>query len=274
LAERGGSVPLVVTGARGRIGRLLARAWALQVPGRPVLWSARAGGDLPWDIGRGRPPALPEGALVLDLAAVISADPASVAVNAAMAEEVAGAARAAGARALLVASTLAVHPAGGPFAEDSPPAPLRPYGAAKLAAEGAARAAAGPVPVTVLRIGNVVGADALLSPATLPVRLDPVEGQAGGPLRSWIGPRTLARALATLVDRAAGGGLPATLNLAQDPPLAMAAMLDAAGLPWIWGPPRRGVVGRATLDLARLAPLVPLPPATPAALIADWRSLP
>jgi hypothetical protein len=141
--------------------------------------------------------------------------------------------------------------------------------------ERAARGCA--VPVTVLRIGNVVGADGLIG-AAVPGRtvvLDPAPGQARGPLRSWIGPVTLAHVLGDLAAMALRGApLPPVLNIAALRPAGMADLLEAAGLPWAWGP-NPAPLPAVTLDTTALAALRPLPAATadPAGMVAEWRAL-
>lgn len=275
-----GEIPVVITGATGRLGGILRRVWgAVPPPGLVPHWAARGEGTgLQWDIPGAPVPALPRGAVVLHLAAVLRGDEAALRRNSAMAAPVMAAAQAAGAVAVLFASTAAVYaPTDRPAGEDTPPAPANPYGRAKLAAEAAFRALPGP-PLTVLRIGNVAGADALLAPrpgahAPNPMLLDPVPGRAGGPLRSWIGPVTLAGALAALCRQAAAGGLPPVLNLAQSPPLTMAGLLQAAGRNWRYGPPNPAVVPAAVMDMARLAARLPLPAATEAGLAAELATL-
>jgi nucleoside-diphosphate-sugar epimerase len=269
--------PVVVTGANGRLGALLRRAWALEpAAGLMPVWAGRGpDADLRWDILADPPPSLPEGAIVLHLAAVLRGDTAALGQNAAMAAPVMAAARQSGAAAVLVASTAAVYaPTAVPARETVDPAPTAPYGRAKLAAEVAFQAETGPRPV-VLRIGNVVGADALLGPRTDggPVVLDPVPGRDGGPLRSWIGPVTLARVLAALCRMACEDRLPSLLNLATAPPLPMADLLDAAGRAWRYGPPNPAVVPAAVLSAERLAALYPLPEARAGGLVAELARL-
>lgn len=252
---------------------MLRAAWDMAPPpGLRILWSGRGpGADLPWDIVNGTVD-LPKACLILHLAAVMRGSPDQMALNPEMAARVAAAAVACGSRLVLMASTAAIYGARGTACdEQEPPLPFSPYGQAKLAAESALFMAAGSVPATALRIGNVVGADALLGAAgPAPVVLDPVPGHPGGPVRSWIGPQLLARLIAGLTAQAV---LPSRLNIATAPPLPMAALLQAAGKAWHYGPPNPAVLPRAVLDTALLHRLIPLPPTTPAALIADWRGL-
>lgn len=278
-----GTVPVVVTGSGGRVGTLLRRAWsAAPSPGLRPIWCGRGQGfDLKWDIGSGPAPDLPPGAVVLHLAAIVaplSAQDRARALQ--IGQDVAEACRLSGAVALLAASSAAVYaPSARPAAEEDTPAPVTPNGLSKAKTETAlvrACAAAG-VRLCRLRIGNVPGADALFGPrppGSPTLRLDPVPGRDGGPVRSWIGPATLADALARLCRLAADGLLLSeVLNLAQDPPLAMADLLRASGLPWSWGAPNPAVIADAVLSTAQLGRVIPLPPATPRGLMAEVRAL-
>lgn len=237
-----------------------------------AIWQARR--DVPghaiWDPLAGNCPFSLRDSVMLCLAGPTRGD--ALGLNAHLALAVMRAADAGGAAGVLVASSAAVYrPSDRDMAEDDAPDPQSPYGRAKAAMEAAVLAAPGPAR-SVLRIGNVVGADALIGGARpgVPVVLDPVPGAEGGPLRSWIGPVTLARVLAKLCEIR---GLPPVLNVAQPGPLRMAALLSAAGIDWRFGPENPAVVARATLDVTRLSDLSEpfLPPATADGLIAEWR---
>lgn len=276
LAEKR-PVWVVVTGAGGRIGHALRAIWGGKVSENlPILWFGRAEGDGPcqiWDIGQNPPPVLPEGAIVLHLAGRVRGTPEELAQNAQVTGAVCAVAHAAGAQHVFVMSSVAVYaPGDGALHEGNPPAPVSPYGVAKLAAEQAA-VEAFPGGVTMLRLANLAGADALLG-AFRPVVLDPVAGQAGGPVRSYIGPRALAQVLEGLIAHVvARRHMPDVVNVAQQPPVAMADLLTARGQPWQFGPPRAGVVARVVVDTARLEGLMELPQTSPAALIADLGSV-
>lgn len=263
-------IPLVITGASGRIGKMLRRIWSAQPPsGIMLIWAGRgADMDIHWDILAGPAPIWPKGAVVLHLAGVTAGTADELAKNTAMVAPLLAACADHGARALLVASTSAVYPPGpDPLPETLATAPPNPYGASKVAAEDALLAAA--LPVHLLRFGNVAGAQSLLSTPLRhePIRLDPVDGLTGGPLRSWIGPVTLATVLAELVRKA--GDFPSVVNIAQAPPLPMAALLDALGRNWHYGPYNPKVVPSVVLDLARLQKICPLPPADPMKIAAE-----
>lgn len=242
----------------------------------PVLWSARRPGqgiDLVWDLGQPPPRPLPEGAILLHLAGQTRGTPEVLAENRRSAQAISAAAQQGRARHLFIMSSVAVYrPQATAIAEAQPCDPVSAYGQAKLDAEAAVQA----MPRrTVLRLGNLAGADALLTAARRgPVVLDPVPGQPGGPERSYIGPRALALVLETLIRRAAlGQDLPQILNLAQAPALAMGDLLSALGAEWRFGPANAAVVPRVAVDVARLSALVPLAPASAAGLAADLISL-
>jgi nucleoside-diphosphate-sugar epimerase len=271
-----GRTALVVTGSTGRIGRLLRALWAVAPPaGLRPLWQVRRPGgaadEWVWDIlaDGAAGSRLPEGAVILHLAGSTARTAEACANHPDLAQAVARAAARSGARHVLLASSGAVY-APGPqdHAEDDPPMPASDYGRAKLLAEAAVD---GPVPATRLRIGNVAGADALLSPRPGEVVLDPVPGHPAGPERAYVGPQVLGRVLAELATLAARDQpLPEVLNLAQAPVVAMADLLGASGLPWRFGPPNPQVLPRLGLDLARLMRLLPdLPAASAAGIVAD-----
>ena len=281
---------LLLIGANGRVGRLLRRSWGLAGPGAPgLLRQARDGsGDLDWDpwsgadalqraLGRRGAPA-PQAALVL--AGVTPRPAAPLDLNAALARACLDGLRAAGIGRVLFASSAAVYGAGDgrrSFSEEDAPRPDTPYGAAKLDAE-AELFRDGGMEVAILRIGNVLGADALMANAAhaapgAPLALDRF-ADGSGPVRSYIGPLSLARAVAALA--AHPGPLPDVLNVAARRPVAMADLLDAAGVPWRWSPAPDAARQRITLDCERLAALVPHVPlaAAPAAMVAELRAAP
>lgn len=270
---------LVVTGASGRIGRLLRCLWGRKLGAMPILWSARSPGqgiDLAWNIGAEPAPALPGGAILLHLAGQTRGSPAHLADNRHATHALCAAAQKSGIGHVFFASTVAVYaPAPTALAESTPPQPLSPYGQAKRAAEDAARRVLPPDRLTILRLGNIAGADALLSAALQgPVLLDPIDGQTGGPIRSYIGPQTLAEVLAALIRQVhCGHALPPVLNIAQTPALAMADLVQALGADWRFGPHRAEAVPRVEVSIAALARRVAVPPSTAQGVVADLLSL-
>lgn len=264
---------ILVLGATGKVGRLLRAAdWR-----RPaaVSWqgrSAQGPGWLPWQPGM----ALPRVQLVLLLSGVTAGDAAALAQNARIAEAVGLAARAGGVGGILLASTIAVYGAALADHPDETTAPRDPgpYGQAKLEAEAALRRAAGPVPVTALRLGNVVGADMLGSrvAAGLSITLDRF-ASGRGPLRSYTSASRIARlAEALRLRQAQGGDLPDCLNVAAPVPVAMEDLLQGAGIPFDWQAAPAGALARATVDCGRLGTILPADPVAESAagLAAEW----
>lgn len=270
---------LFVTGAAGRIGRALQMQWGQGVAGQSVIWSARKADqdiDIAWDIGIDPTPSLPKGSILLHLAGQTRGDLAELAENRRSAVALCAAAQACAARHVFFMSTSAVYrPEATPIDETRTPDPVSAYGHAKLEAEQALQTHAGRFGLTILRLGNLAGADAILSSARLgPVTLDPIAGQKGGPERSYIGPRALAAALAALIALAAAGkALPGILNLAQDPALPMADLLTQFGAQWQFGPPRAAAIPRVALSTTRLKGCIDLPPATAKSVVEDLNSM-
>lgn len=270
---------LIVTGAAGRIGRALHVQWGAGLEGAQILWSARKAGqaiDLVWDIGESPAPSLPKGAVFLHLAGETRGDAVALAENRRSAAALCAAALESGARHVFLMSSAAVYrPQASPIEESQTPDPVSDYGCAKLDAEQAMRHHGPGFGLTVLRLGNLAGADALLSSARKgPVVLDPIPGQTGGPERSYIGPRVLAAALSSVIMAALQGEtLPDVLNLAQEPALPLADLLTAFGALWHFGPPRPAAIPRVALSVARLKSRLDLPKATPAGIVADLSSL-
>ena len=276
--------PILVTGSTGKLGRVLRAVWPGMLMGKASpIWQVRSGaGGVQWQIGA-QPyvgPAL-TGGVVLHLAGGRTDLDANIALALAVCETAARA----GARHVFFASSSAVYAPDDDrdLTEDTLPAPTNAYGHAKLRMEQAVRdwassAGAKAPGITLLRIGNVLGSDNLIGGivAGRPVRLTPVPGRQGGPVRSYIGPRSFAAVLGQLCLRATGGGdLPAILNIAASPAVMMAALLDAAGADWAYSQPTTDVMPRLVLSVDRMMGLVTLPPnaADPDEMIAQWRNL-
>lgn len=268
--------PLLVTGADSRIGRFLRAAWSVAPPPDVrVIWASRHQG--PWqDLLAGPLDPCRSGTIVLHLAADLSEAPQAAARSLVIDAAVATAARQGHARLLIYASSMSVYvPTSADMAESAACGPVSAYGKMKWAGEGVVRKIAAHLPVTCLRIGNVVGADALIGAADHARRvwLDPVAGHKGGPVRSWIAPAEFARVVGHLVRCAVSGlRLPDVLNVASPGGFPMAALLQAAGLAWEYGPARPTTRARVTMSTDALARLMPLPPMSPAMMIDDWRN--
>lgn len=271
---------LLVVGANGRVGRLLVPAFrALNtVVALTHRGADRMTEDLPevqWSPLDG-PEALaafvaarstPRTMLVL--AGSTPSTGADMAVNVAVAQACVAAARAVGIGRILLASSSAVYGVGRdtPWAEGDPVDPPAAYGRAKREME---QRCAGP-DVCALRIGNVAGADALLTNPNRPLILDQFP-DGSGPIRSYIGPQTLARVIVALAQTPQP--LPPVLNIGTPKPVAMADLAKAADLPFQWRPAPEQATARLTLDMARLETLVQFhdTDATAPEMIAQWRA--
>jgi nucleoside-diphosphate-sugar epimerase len=277
-------IPLLILGGNGRIGRSLrAQTAAFAAQGLRPIWQTRAGapGFLHWDIEAQPCPPVAASGVVLCLAGVIRGTADALAQNEALAMAACRAAAAQGARHVFLASSAAVYgPSDLPLTEQTVPAPLGAYGRAKLAMERAAlgwHQPTGPG-LTILRIGNIAGFDALLGGQQdgQQAVLDPIAGQSGGPVRSYIGPLSLGSVLVQLAGLAAAGQpLPKILNIAVAPPVRMGDLLDAARVDWRYGPINPAALARVELAVDLLGSLVDLPPkaAQAATMVAEWRGL-
>ncbi|KIT17006.1 NAD-dependent epimerase/dehydratase family protein [Jannaschia aquimarina] len=246
----------IVTGASGRVARLLRAVW-----GETVEWRSRAGGDPLAD--------LPEGGSLLCLAGIVPGA-GDLAENARIARKTLDAAGRVGLRRVLLMSSAAVYPVGERLTE-AQAAPFSDYGRAKLAMETEAQGA--DVETCCLRLGNLAGADALLGRLT---RADPVldvfaDGRV--PRRSYIGPVSLANALARLLTLPQP--LPPVLNLAAPGVVGMDELLSAAGRAWISRPAPETAIPVIGLDTAALRALVPIgdDDGDPAEIVRQWRQV-
>lgn len=262
----------VFLGATGKLGRALAclhRAGHLSAFSSPI-WQYRSGSPAPqgdtlaWDILSVPPPALRPSAVVV-LAGVTHGTQAELAQNTALALAACDWADQAGGVPVLLTSSQAVYgPQSGLLSEDTACAPDTPYGQAKLAME---QAVAGRANVTCLRIGNVVGCDAISGAmARGPVTLHRF-ADGTSPRRAMIGPQTLGAVLHGLLAQA--GSLPPVLNVAAPGLVAMSDLLTAAGLGWTWQDAPPTALPALDLDLSHLQSLVPLPAADPVDLVAQ-----
>lgn len=272
----------LVVGASGRVGRMLTRAW-VKAGQNPVLQHRGAGLDydgpqLHWEpLAPTDPGATPLGRDGLFRAMVVLAGAVpgrgDLGLNAVLAEACCRAAFDAGIPQVLLASSSAVYGvnAGLPHLEGDPLRPVNDYGRAKIAAEAAADLWRGRgLAVTALRIGNVAGADALLTNPARPLLIDRFADGAG-PLRSYIGPQSMARVIAALVGR----DLPHVVNLAAPRPVAMADLARAAGLPWAYIPAPETAHQNITMNCDVLARLLPfdIKETTADGIVKQWQDV-
>lgn len=269
---------VLVLGATGRLGQMLQ--WGWQDEGRfSAFWhgrSAEKSSEISvFDILKHPAPlarAISECDMILCLAGATPASGGDMSLNRTIAQTVQAAS---GGKPLLVASSAAVYGrAAGLCKEGDPARPAAPYGAAKLEMEQSLVAAGGPV--TCLRICNVAGADQILGrlPTATPLVLDRFD-DGRTPCRSYIGPATLARMLADLLDLVGTGrGLPHILNLSSPGGVEMGALLDAVPHRWSPRPAPGDAIAEVVLDTDTLGRFITLDPQAGQAekLVAEWRA--
>lgn len=125
------------------------------------------------------------------------------------------------------------------------------------------------VTLSILRIGNVAGLDAILGGWQPGFRLD-VFADGASPKRSYIGVQDLAQVIAALMALPAP---PAIINIAAPTPTEMQCLLDAAGLPWTPRPAAATAIPMVCLDTALLQSLAPVAPCTARDLVDQWRAV-
>lgn len=233
------SLPILVTGASGFIGR--AASLALAGAGRPVLALGRRGAALPVHPGvtalaadltePGLIATLPPVGAVLHLAYAsdrrgVADTAAIVAADLRMTEAALAIARRHGARFLLASTGSLYGTADRPFVEDDPTGTaqdLDGYLAAKLACEALVRERCAPAACLVVRLFFPYGPgmrrdtlfDRLLWPAraTRPVQLDGADGLVTNPVHIDDVAEALCRLLAVPVSGAVNLGGPETVTL-------------------------------------------------------------
>lgn len=173
-------------------------------------------------------------------------------------------------RVFLVSSAAVYGRAQGVLSENSMCEPVSAYGLAKLDMEHAALKLAKDLgqPATVLRIGNVAGADAILGGWREGMEIDELPN-GHTPRRSYIGPQTLARVLHALT---CATDLPDVVNIATPGSVEMGALLDAAGLSWSPRKPLSDVIEKVELSTKCLERYVSFDAqdGTASRLIAEW----
>ena len=271
---------VVLLGATGRLGNMLRSFWPKR--GDLILHSTkqRLGFEC-FDLLQGTDALarLSEGArMVICLPGVTPAAAratgASLTQNTDLALAALEGAAAAGAGRVLLASSAAVYGAGGEAHRETCPCfPISDYGQAKYVMEGKAAATAKQLdqPLTIARIGNVAGADAILGDWHHGISIDKLaDGRT--PRRSYVGPATLANLIYQLSLRA---DLPDILNIAAPGTVEMGALLDAASLPWTPRAAGPGVIAKVELCTERLETYISFAPEskTAAGMVREWQRL-
>ena len=265
---------ILVIGATGRVGSLLRALW----PDGMGVWQSRQPkpGFVTFD-----PLAAPSDfaaaahgvAGILCLAGIVPGSGRADGFEANVQLGLASirAANTAGTRVFL-ASTAAVYGnKTGLLREDTPPRPVAEYGRSKMQMERVAArvAVASGVPLTVLRIGNIGGLDAILGNWKPGFQLDQFP-DGTTPHRSYIGVASLAQTLAVLMQTPS---LPGCLNIAEPGAIAMGDLLDAAGLGWSPRPASDTAIARVEMDVSRLSMVTDTLPKNcdPGRLVQEWQ---
>ena len=255
--------PLIL-GSTGCVGRALAQIWPAD---RPAIWQHRPGKTAPrktaleWDILAAPPPPLrhPVSGILL-LAGGTSDEALRSAVP--LAEAACDVGEREGVPVLLASSQAVYGLQSGPLTEDAPCAPTNPYGLSKLAMERATGGRA-----TALRIGNVVGCDALAHSANRgALRLDRFDDGAS-PRRSYLSAVGLKDIVLALLDHP--DALPTALNVADVGTLEMADLLAAAGVSWTWQPAPPTAIREFALDVSLMQSILPRPAADAGRLVRE-----
>ena len=253
---------LVILGAGGKLGRLLRPLF----PQR-ARWLTRADVDI--HDTAAMHVALRGADAVICMAGVTNTSAQPLHMNTDVAVRTLDAARDASSGRVFLLSSAAVYGAAtGACAEDGPTAPDSKYGESKLAMERVALQH--PHPSTVLRLGNVAGADAILAGWVPGFQLDQLP-DGSTPRRSYIGPNALARTLAALARTSA---LPHLLNVAAPGCVQMGALLDAARLEWKPQPATTATIPTVNLDTTRLRMFTEFKASdsTPIGIVEDWQN--
>jgi len=270
---------VLLLGASGRLGRMVQAFWPTDTELLCHSRSVRPGyvSFDPLSDAQALCTAMEGRRAVLCLSGITPAHAAAsgnpLSLNAALALAAVRAAGRAGVPRLLLASSAAVYGAAqGPLSEDMICKPASEYGQAKLEMERDAFAAARDCgqAVTMLRIGNVAGADAILGGWREGMQLD-VLPDGTTPARSYIGPANLSRAIHRLCT---ADDLPGIVNVAAPGVVHMGALLDAAGRAWTAREAGPAAIARVELETKRLEKHVEFAPNAGQAqgLVAEWRA--
>ena len=230
---------ILITGANGRLGRLLQGASLARRPSPTQLFFAARSGDsdLPPFDAFALPGNLPAAGMVVALWGVTSGTPEALERNSDLVAATRALARATGARKALHLSSAGVYGPGEALTEQGPARPGSDYGRAKLRMEEAVAALTEDgIAHCCLRLANVVGADSL-APALQgngPVSLTRF-GDGRGPLRSYVAPGHLLDIFIALAN-VAPSALPPVLNVAASDPVEMQTLAEAAGKRVAWKP--------------------------------------
>lgn len=258
------SKKILVLGASGKLGKMLRSAWAEQCsPLVDLVYCARqsssAAGDVLWTPGD-RIDHLPRVDAIVALWGAVPGSGHSLDCNSALARTATDLATSLGATRVLHCSSAAVYqPNGAPLREENDAEPPSDYGKSKRKMERVIETLSlqpGAPSMVSMRIANVAGADSLfanMKPGGS-LRLDRFpNGQ--GPLRSYIAPDDLARAIVALVF---AKDIEGPVNIAAPSVTAMQDLALAVGCKVAWQEAPPQAIASVSLDTSKLARLLPL----------------
>jgi len=262
-------VNTVILGANGKLGRILG-FWAAKTGVSWITQSRNGSSDLLWS-GNFDDPAcddvLQSGATLINMIGATSGDPDTLHhMNVSFVENLLLRAAKNNVAHVVLASSAAVYggKGSGTFHEESSKNAAAPYGTSKIAMEAVAETCVR-IPntpkITILRIGNVAGADALIdaacrhSEAETPMPLHRFQ-DGSAPIRSYIGPQDLFRAIRDL-SKSTDDPL-RVFNVAHPQPVSLSDLATAyrshlfPSLKWIDAPAPDEALREVVLDTARL----------------------
>jgi len=268
-------VTTIVLGAQGKLGTVLSQH--AKRAGVPWLFQSRKNGsDIRWSghmDDAGSEKVFRPKATIINMIGTAQGDAAHLhATNVVFVRALLQRAADAGVKHVMLASSASVYGAGlgRPLAEDTPLAPMSDYARSKVAMEQVAAEIGAQHPnlkITVLRIGNVAGSDAMFHHARRHARQNtamPLHQFANGQwaVRSYIGPADLFYTLRTLTEP--DTHTVRTLNIAAQPPVRLDALLKGyrehllPDLHWQNAPAPDGIPPEVILSTARLERYVDL----------------
>jgi len=272
MTVRQQSYAVVLLGASGKLGRMVQAVWRSgSLTLAPVVRSGPVQpGEIRWAPGDSFP-GLSRVAAVLALWGVTPGPGRNLKANTDLARSAMDLGEALGAGAVIHCSSAAVYkPAQTAISESVQPDPQSAYGSEKWKMEQAILAEArkdGPRQI-ILRIANVAGADSLFGNLRVnrKITLDRF-GDGQGPVRSYVSPFDLVKAIEALVQNQSASGV---FNVAAPVPTAMEDIAKACGAGVSWRPAPETAFQLMWIDTARLEKFVSLSRGgADAALLAD-----